>query len=197
MRGFSADVAAAWRREVEAFRADRATLSGSAQSLAGCLRSCPSKLPARSSYLDGIGGLRLSVQKRSLLPAASNGWVRRILAIAGCSSESWLTTHLAQQRTFSDVRFRGVTWIGRVTVMGAKRDGISVTQSAALALGRRELRLAVNASCQEAGRRLRGVESSVASYVNDKCATVEFSKKPEGVMTRRVSGCAYARTGGE
>jgi hypothetical protein len=84
-----------------------------------------------------------------------------------------------------------------VTELGAKRDGISETQSAALALGRRELGLAVNASCEEAVRRLRGVEFSVASYVNDKCATVEFSKKAEGVMTRCVSGCAYAQTGGE
>jgi hypothetical protein len=81
--------------------------------------------------------------------------------------------------------------------LGAKRDGISETQSAKLAPGRRELGLAVNASCEEAVCRLSGVEFSVASYVSDKRATVEFSKKAEGVMTRRVSGCAYARTGGE
>jgi len=79
--------------------------------------------------------------------------------------------------------------------MGANRNGVSETQIAAL--GRWELGLAVNASCQEAVRRLRRVEFSVASYVNDKRATVEFSKKAAGVMTRSVSRCAYARMGGE
>ena len=66
-----------------------------------------------------------------------------------------------------------------------------------LLLGARELGLTAKAPYQEVARHLRWVKFDVASYVNDKRATVEFSKKVAGAMARRAARIAYERAGGK
>ena len=66
-----------------------------------------------------------------------------------------------------------------------------------LLLGVRELGLTAKASCQEVARHLRRVNFDVASYINDKRATVEFSKRVAGAMARRAARIAYERAGGK
>ena len=56
--------------------------------------------------------------------------------------------------------------------------------------------MTAKASCQEVARHLRRFKFDVASYINDKRATAEFSKKVAGVKARRAARIAYERAGG-
>ena len=92
-----------------------------------------------------------------------------------------------------------------VAVIGAGIIGVSCAAQLArlpqLLLGVRELGLTAKASCQEVARHLHRVKFDVASYTNDRRATVEFSKvefsnRVAGAMARRAARIAYERAGG-
>jgi hypothetical protein len=70
--------------------------------------------------------------------------------------------------------------------MGAKQPKLAET-------GMARSGMAAKASCQEVARHLRRVKFDVASYINDKRATVDFSKRVAGAMARRAARIAYER----
>jgi hypothetical protein len=93
-----------------------------------------------------------------------------------------------------------ILFAGSRDTCGAGIIGVSCAAHLArlpqLLLGVRELGLTAKASCREVARHLHRVKFDVASYTNDRRATVEFSKKVAGAMARHAARIAYERAGG-